>query len=82
MSDDDTAEDFGDADPEDAWDDNDFFEQKLNVLTDVVDDLRAKHDERFEARRAEAKRLAQRLDEVKNMLVEHLRALREDLESL
>lgn len=82
MSDVDDAAEFGDADPEDAWDDNDFFEEKLNVLTDFLDDLRSRRDDRFDARRAEALRLAQRLDEIKNILVDHLKTLREDLEAL
>ena len=78
----DDATDFEDADPEDAWDDSDFFEQKLGVLFETLDDLRAKRDERFDARRAEALRLAQGLDEAKNKLVERLRALRDQLEAL
>jgi len=82
MTDVNDAAEFGDADPEDAWDDTDFFEQKLNVLADTIDDLRARRDERFEARRAELRSLAERLDSVKNLLVERFRALREDLESL
>ena len=82
MTDTDDATDFEDDDPVVAWDDTDFFETKINILADTLEDLRARRDERFEVRRAEAVRLAQRLDEIKNALVERLRALREDLEAL
>jgi hypothetical protein len=73
---------FGDADPEDAWDEEDFFEQKIEVLAQFIDDLRVKRDARFDARLAEARRLAQKLDDLKNLLTERLQSLREDLEAL
>jgi hypothetical protein len=45
---------FGDADPEDAWDDNDPLDVKLAVIGRVIDDLRTL---RFSQRRANALRL-------------------------
>ena len=73
------ATDFGDVDPEDAWDDGDDFDTKLAVLGRIVDDLRARRDEpRFEFRRADALRLAAKL-RVDAARVEQIRAALEDL---
>jgi hypothetical protein len=52
---------FGDFDPEDAWDDGDPDDDKLDILERVVDDLRQRRDGRFESRRRDALRLVAKL---------------------
>ena len=77
-----TDNDFED-DPGGAWTDTDFFEQKLEALTAKVDDLHAStRDAASAARRAEAQRLADDLDAVKNVLVAQLAELRDELAAL
>jgi hypothetical protein len=55
------ATDFGDKDPEDAWDDGDPTRVKLAILERVVDELRANRDDRRVARRDDALRLVRKL---------------------
>lgn len=77
----DVAPDFGDIDPEDAWDDGDDFETKIAVLNRIVDDLRARRAEdepRFEFRRQDALRLVAKLLVAR----ERLDDIREALEAL
>jgi hypothetical protein len=52
---------FGDADPEDEWDDNDAFRIRLEILERVVEALRRTNDDRFNGRLSEALRLARKL---------------------
>jgi hypothetical protein len=53
---------FGDADPEDAWDDGDLFEEKIAILEQVAVVLRATRDDpRHDRRRADALRLVVKL---------------------
>jgi hypothetical protein len=54
---------FGDADPEDAWDDGDPVDAKVKLLERVVRSLRAEADaERARRRRADALRLLGKLE--------------------
>jgi hypothetical protein len=47
---DEDPEDFGDADPEDAWDDIDPFRVRLAVLERILDSIREHRDDRFKLR--------------------------------
>ena len=72
--------DFGDADPEDAWDDGDPIGAKLDILERVVAELQAGRD-RHEARRLDALRLVDKTPrEGLNGL--RLDAIREALEAV
>jgi hypothetical protein len=52
-----------DDDPEDAWDDDDPFEEKVTVLERVITALRlARGDRRHDLRRADALRLIAKLE--------------------
>jgi hypothetical protein len=55
--------DFGDYDPEDAWDDGDAIDLKLAILERVVRSLRDHRDDRLEARRSDALRLVRKLED-------------------
>ena len=72
---------LGDVDPEDAWDDGDLFEEKLDILDRVVDALRATRDDpRHDTRRADALRLVVKLI-VTGREPLHLAELRDALEA-
>ena len=49
---DEPAEDFGDADPEDAWDDLDPFRARLALLERIIDHIREHRDDRYKVRLA------------------------------
>ena len=55
----DTADtfEFGDADPEDQWDDVDPFSVRLEILERILEQLSERRDERFQVRLEEALRL-------------------------
>ena len=48
---------FGDADPEDAWDDIDPFSVRLEILERILEELSERRDERFQVRLEMALRL-------------------------
>jgi len=52
---------FGDADPEDQWDDVDPFSVRLEILERILDQLSERRDERFQVRLEEALRLIGKL---------------------
>jgi len=57
----DEAIDFGDDDPEDAYDEGDDIETKLDVLERAVESIRVSTDARREARRAAVDELIAKL---------------------
>lgn len=63
---------FGDADPEDQWDDVDPFRVRLEILEQILEALQDRRDERFRVR------LEAALGLIKGMVEEH----REDQERL
>lgn len=69
---DEDPDEFGDADPEDAWDDLDPFRVRLAVLERILEHVRDHRDDRFKLR------LAIAIGLVRNMVDEH----REDMERL
>lgn len=76
--------DYGDADPEDAYDAGDPIPVRLDVLERIVASLRANRDDRFDARRRDAVRLIVRLGE-EDLPRRHrrrLRHIRDELEEL
>lgn len=75
------ADDFGDDDAEDAWDDDDPVEAKMAILERVVAQLRTVWDDRGEARRVDALRLLSKLEQEHGVDM-RLRAIRDDLEEL
>jgi hypothetical protein len=77
-------EQFRDYDPEDAWDDGDPLDAKLDVLERIISDLRDSDDGRLEARRTDALRLVRKLEDSRPQRAEsrRLKAIREELESL
>lgn len=77
------ATEFGDFDPEDAWDDGDADVLKLGVLTRVVAALRAEPDDpRRELRRVDALRLAAKVNAEWADRLDRLTAIRSELERL
>jgi len=79
MTDVNAAAEFGDADPEDAWDDSDSVELKVRVLERVIESLRnSKDDARFEFRRNDALRLVNKLLSQQARIAD----LRDELEDL
>ena len=73
---------FGDADPEDEWDDIDAFRVRLEILERVVEALRENRGDRFDGRLTEALRLARKLaaeHEDDTIRLERLRAALEAL---
>ena len=52
---------FGDADPEDEWDDVDPFRSRLDVLERILESLQEQRDERFKVRLEDALRLIGKL---------------------
>lgn len=79
----DVTVEFGDLDPEDAYDAEDPFEVRLAVIERVVTDLREKRsDGRFEVRRTDILRV---LGNFLNQGTEHhqrLQELRDELEAM
>lgn len=73
--------DFGDFDPEDAYDADDPPHVRLAVIARIVADLRARSD-RHELRRLDALRLLDALDAVPGVDLLRLRVLRDELEAL
>jgi hypothetical protein len=75
---------FGDFDPEDAYDVGDSPEIRLTVIRKVINDLRAlRADPRFENRRADMRRvIADFLNEHHPDFQTELEDLRDDLEAL
>jgi len=76
------AEDFGDVDPEDAWDDIDPFRVRLEILERVLADLSERRDERFRARLEEALRLIGKMVREHHEDTVRLERIRESLEAL
>jgi len=70
---------FGDADPEDSWDDGDDEDTKLDILERVVVSLR---DEFHRGRRDDALRLVLKLEEARQQRADRLRDIRQALEAL
>jgi hypothetical protein len=58
---DDTAIQFGDADPEDEYDEVDPFSVRLEILERILDSLQEQRDERFQVRLEAALRLIGRM---------------------
>jgi hypothetical protein len=54
---------IGDSDPEDWWDDGDSVDEKLHVLEKLVESLRREQDERYDLRRFEGLRLAEKVED-------------------
>jgi hypothetical protein len=81
MSDD---HDFGDYDPEDSWDDGDSTDVKVALLERIIDDLGSRRDDRFDGRRADARRLIEKLagSDLDRRERRKVDGLREDLEAL
>lgn len=73
---------FGDADPEDEWDDGDPFRVRLEILERVLAALRDRRDERFEGRLGEALRLLAKLVDEHSVDQTRLERLRDALEGL
>lgn len=73
--------DFGDAAPEDAWDDGDPPETKLGILERVIAALRALHKVPLE-RRDDALRLVAKLERAHEGDPERLADIRAALEDL
>lgn len=62
MTDQEVTPDFGDDDPEDAWDADDPIYEKVEVMRRTVPSIEAEwHAERFQGRRSEAIRLCNSL---------------------
>ena len=74
---------YGDVDPEDAYDEGDLDDVKLAILERVVVDLSDRHrrDDRFEFRRVDALRLAAKLAGTTGD-IDRLNAVRVALEDL
>ena len=70
---------YRDSEPEDAWDDGDTDDEKLDILERVVLELSDRHrrDDRFDFRRVDALRLARKVAPSTR-----LDAIREQLETL
>ena len=77
------SDDFGDFDPEDAYDAGDPLRLRVAVLRRIVEHLRDERDERRrERRRLDALRLLDNLDDEVGDLVPALVELRGDLEAV
>ena len=73
---------FGDADAEDEWDDDDPFRVRLEILERLVDVLRRTNDDRSNGRLSEGLRLARKLAAEHADNEVRLERLRAALESL
>lgn len=56
--------DYGDSDPEDAWDESDPPDVKLDVLKRIVESIKANPDHRQQGRRKDAARLAVKMNDL------------------
>jgi hypothetical protein len=84
MSDDVDAEavEFGDADPEDMWDDIDPFRVRLEILERILEELSERRDERFRVRLEDALRLIGKMVREHQEDTVRLERIREALEAL
>ena len=73
---------FHDKDPEDSWDDGDPVAVKLAILEQVIAHVRSNWDTRFEARRADALRLVDKLKQQQQQEGSRLETIKVKLEEL
>jgi len=76
------ADDFGDVDPEDEWDDIDPFRVRLEILERILAALQERRDERFRGRLEDALRLVGKLIREHQEDTVRLERIREALEAL